>query len=261
MNFQRHSSGTAKAGLATGITGTALGVLNTLTGNGGNNDGNNGNCNNGWNNGWGNWGAGPWGPMAWGGYAPFGFGGFGGWGGNWGGYSQPQTVVVNTNDDDYRRGRGHDDYYGGCSENQRVNRYELGLQQQIAEKDAQIALRDANTYNDQKNLELYKYFDGELKDVRRELAAQAVVNQKTADGFEMAKRDLDCCCSRLETAIQNEARERRCKDNQIITYTNATFYPKMVADVTTGTTTTQQQLYNPLSDDCCCGNKNNPYIQ
>ena len=44
-----------------------------------------------------------------------------------------------------------------CSENVLVNRYEAGLQAAIAAKDSQIALRDANTYNDQKLLEVYKY--------------------------------------------------------------------------------------------------------
>lgn len=220
MDIQRRSSGTAKAGLATGITGTVLGAVNALTGNGGNNGGGNENCN--------NWGPGPWGPWGyggWGGYAPFGygFGGYGGYGGGW-----------------------------GCSEDRYVNRYELNMEQQLAEKDSQIALRDANVYNDRKSLELYQYFDGEIKDIRRELAAQAVVNQKTADSFEMAKRDLDCCCERLSTAIQSEARERRCQDNQIITYTNATFYPKEIAGITTNATVTPQTLYNPLSDDCCC---------
>ena len=63
----------------------------------------------------------------------------------------------------------------GCSENHTVNRYELGLQQEIAAKDAQIALRDANTYGDQKMLEMYKYIDGQLKDVRNELCRQAVL--------------------------------------------------------------------------------------
>lgn len=43
------------------------------------------------------------------------------------------------------------------------------------------------------------------------------------------------------------------RDNAIVNYVNATFYPKMVADVTTGTTTTAQMLYNPLPvENCCC---------
>lgn len=237
---RRRSSGVAKGGLATGIVGTSLGAL-ALLGNGANAAAravDNAGWGNGWNNGWnGGWG---WGPG-------FGYG------------MVPQTVVVNSNDEgnNSRSGRSYDDC--SCSENMLVNRYELGLQQQLAEKDSQIALRDANTYNDQKMLEMYKYIDGRFKDVERELAAQAVVNQKTADSFELVKQDVDCCCNRLETQICNEARERRCADNQIITYTNATFYAKRVADVTVSTTdTTPQTTYNPLPQDngCCC-NRNN----
>ena len=50
----------------------------------------------------------------------------------------------------------------GCSENMPVSRYELGQESKIADLQAQIALRDANTYGDQKLLEVYKYFDGKL---------------------------------------------------------------------------------------------------
>ena len=129
----------------------------------------------------------------------------------------------------------------GCHENQPVNRYEMNLQQEIAAKDSQIALRDANIYGDQKLLELYKYFDGELKNVRNELCRQAVVNQRTEDSFLLVQKD-----------IQRERDERCCGDNAIINYSNATFYPKMVADVTTGTETTAQMLYNPLPSCGCC---------
>ena len=58
---------------------------------------------------------------------------------------------------------------GVCSENMPVSRYELGQESKIAELQSQIALRDANTYNDQKSLELYKYIDGELRDIRSTL--------------------------------------------------------------------------------------------
>ena len=144
--------------------------------------------------------------------------------------------------------------YGGCSENSLVNRYELGLNQEIANKDAQIALRDANIYNDQKLLEVYKYFDGELKDVRGVLCAQAVTNQKTMDSFALAAADLAAVKSELDGKIKLEAERRCCADNSIVNYSNATFYPKMVADVTVGTTTTAQTLYNPIPDcGCSCG--------
>lgn len=49
-----------------------------------------------------------------------------------------------------------------------------------------------------------------------------------------------------------EAERRCCGDNSIVTYANATFYPKQVADVTTGTANTAQTLYNPLPKCGCC---------
>ena len=141
----------------------------------------------------------------------------------------------------------------GCSENMVVNRYEMGQQQKISELQSAIALRDANTYGDQKLLEVYKYFDGQLKDVRDTLCAQAVTNQKTADSFALAAADLAATKRELHDRIQLEAERRCCADNAIVNYANATFYPKMVADVTTGTTTTAQTIYNPLPvENCCC---------
>ena len=141
----------------------------------------------------------------------------------------------------------------GCSENMMVNRYELGQNQKISQLEAAIALRDANVYGDQKLLEVYKYFDGELKDIRNTLCAQAVTNQKTADSFALASADLAAVRANLEGQIRLESERRCCGDNAIVTYANATFYPKMVADVTVGTTTTAQTLYNPIPDcGCCC---------
>ena len=142
---------------------------------------------------------------------------------------------------------------GVCSDNMPVSRYELGQESKIADLQAQIALRDANTYNDQKSLELYKYIDGQLRDVRETLCAQAVHNQKTEDSFVLARQDIAAVESRLNSKIALEAERRCCADNSIVNYANATFYPKMVADVTVGTTTTAQTLYNPIPDCGCCG--------
>lgn len=63
-----------------------------------------------------------------------------------------------------------------CNENMPVNRYELGQESKIADLQSQIALRDANTYNDQKLLEVYKYFDGKLEHINHKLCEQAVWN-------------------------------------------------------------------------------------
>ena len=142
-----------------------------------------------------------------------------------------------------------------CSENTPVTRYELDREQQLAAKDSEIALLKANTYNDQKMLEVYAYIDGQLKEVRKTLCDQAVHNQRTEDSFVLARQDVACVEERLNEKIKMEAERRCCADNSIVTYANATFYPKMVADVTTGTGTTAQSLYNPLPKcGACCGN-------
>lgn len=204
MELERRSSGVAKGGLATGITGTALGGLNTLT------------------------------------LLGMGANALGGLGrGN-----QPVVVMDNGG---YPAG-------GCCSEDHYVNRYELELQQKIAEKDSQIALRDANTYNDQKNLEMYKYVDGRFREFEQAFAAQAVNNQKTADDVMRVQANLDCCCKELRDKICDERRERKCNDNLIVTYANATFYSKLIANITAGTTTTPQPTFNPIpqGNDCCC---------
>ena len=57
--------------------------------------------------------------------------------------------------------------------------------------------------------------------------------------------------------VNLESERRCCADNAIVTYLNTTFYPKMTADVTPGTTTTAAEVYNPLPNCGCCGNKVN----
>ena len=146
---------------------------------------------------------------------------------------------------------------GGCSDNMPVSRYELEREQKLAAKDSEIALLKANTYNDQKNLQVYAYIDAQLKEIRKEQSDQAVRNQRVEDAFALVRQDVECVRSDLSKDIKIEAERRCCGDNAIVTYSNATFYPKMVADVTTGTGTTAQTLYNPLpkcGGGCCNGN-------
>ena len=140
-----------------------------------------------------------------------------------------------------------------CSDSVLVNRYEAGQSAKISDLQTQVALRDANLYNDQKALALYQYIDGELKDIRSTLCAQAVHNQKTEDSFVLARQDIAAVKADLDAKIKLESERRCCGDNAIVNYSNATFYPKMVADVTVGTTTTAQTLYNPIPDCGCCG--------
>lgn len=146
---------------------------------------------------------------------------------------------------------------GKCSEDHCVNRYELGLEREITNKDMEIAYLRGRDAAKSDTLESYKFTEGEFRKVWERLAEQAVHNQKTEDSFHMVHHDLDAVRRELLCKIEQEAKERCCSDNAIVNYANATFYPKMVADVTTGTTTTAQLLYNPIPDcGCGCGRGN-----
>ena len=125
-----------------------------------------------------------------------------------------------------------------------LTRYELALQQEIAAKDSKISLLQANTYNDQKTLELYRYIDGKLNDINANLAAQAVRNQAFNDA--LASTDF-----KFTQAIALEAERRECADCKIVNYVNSTFAPKLITDYTAGTTSAPAEVYNPLKCGCC----------
>ena len=175
MEFEKHSSGVAKAGLTTGVIGTSLGALNLL-----------------------------------------GNGGMGVLGGLLGG--NPAMGAM------------------GCT------RELMEKDLKISELSTDVKFRDSVIYADQKSIDLYKYIDGQINGINAQLAQQAVQNQATKDSFQLLNERL--CC---------EQKERKCSDATLVNYMNATFYPKLVGDISVGTTTTAQMLYNPLPvDNCCC---------
>jgi hypothetical protein len=137
----------------------------------------------------------------------------------------------------------------GCSSpaDMPVTRYEMAMQQEMAAKDSKIALLEANTYNDQKSLELYRYIDGKLGEINANLAAQAVRNQGFTDAFRELQKDIDY-------KVNLEAERRECADCKIVNYVNSTFAPKLITDYTAGTTSAAAQTYNPLAcGQCGCG--------
>ena len=127
-----------------------------------------------------------------------------------------------------------------------VNRYEAEQAARIAQLETDVKLRDAELYSNNKYLEVYTALNNEIQGLKQQLCDQAVTNQKTADSFALAAADLAAVKSELKKDIAIESEKRCCGDNSIVNYANATFYPKMVADVTTGSTTTAQNTYNPI---------------
>lgn len=132
---------------------------------------------------------------------------------------------------------------GCCSDDHCVNRYELAMEKELAAKDSRIALLEANTYNDAKMLEVYKYFDGKFNELNAWRAAQEVRNQGVADAIREVSKDIDY-------KVNLEAERRCCADQRIVAYANGIFAPKAVAAFTAGTDTTVLNTYNPLCCEC-----------
>jgi hypothetical protein len=82
-----------------------------------------------------------------------------------------------------------------CNEEHLVNRYEASQSARIAELETEVKLRDANIYTDQKMLELYKYFDGENKQMRADFCEykgqQGVINANLMSGVDVLKSQIN----------------------------------------------------------------------
>lgn len=140
---------------------------------------------------------------------------------------------------------------GVCSDNMPVSRYDAAQAAENAKLRSELALRDANTFTDQKFADLNDRYNERFRTIEQELARNAVKQQATDDSILLVNERLECCKTNIMERLCREIDDRKCGDNTIVTYANATFYPKQVADVTVGTTTTAQTVYNPLPIQCC----------
>jgi hypothetical protein len=81
-----------------------------------------------------------------------------------------------------------------CNEDHFVNRYEAAQSARIAELETEVKLRDSNIYTDQKILEIYKYFDGENKQLRADFceskAQQGVINANLTAGVDVLNSQI-----------------------------------------------------------------------
>lgn len=100
-------------------------------------------------------------------------------------------------------GWGNNNCANGYGLGRAVSQFELNQAEKISALESGIALRDANIYNDQKLLEVYKYFDGELKDIRKTMCddrlSQAVINAKFESGIDV----LGSQVASINTTIAN----------------------------------------------------------
>ena len=98
---------------------------------------------------------------------------------------------------------------GGCGNgyagSAMVTRYELGLVQELAAKDAKIGLLEADKYTDQKIVEAYKDLQGQIKELAGEVRAnykeQSDINREQAVYNGVNTATVSCIKGQVEELL------------------------------------------------------------
>ena len=135
----------------------------------------------------------------------------------------------------------------GCSPaDMPVTRYEMAMQNELAQKDSKIALLEANIFTDTKIADVFERLSARINAAEAVLAQQAVRNQGFTDAFRELEKDIDY-------KVNLEAERRKCADCKIVDYANSTFAPRLITDYGAGTTSAPAATYNPLACGSGCG--------
>ena len=101
-------------------------------------------------------------------------------------------------------GAGLGGLFGGgaaCSENAPINRYELGLQKEITNKDMEIAYLKGRDAAKTDSIELYRYVDGRFNAIEGQIAAQAVVNAQITANISCMQNSIAALNGLTKTVI------------------------------------------------------------
>lgn len=90
-----------------------------------------------------------------------------------------------------------------CNEDHTVNRYELGLQQEIAAKDTRISLLESNIYVDSKIADVYERLNGRINVVEGQLADQRVFNATNTAVLNCVNSQVAALMALTKTVIPN----------------------------------------------------------
>lgn len=94
--------------------------------------------------------------------------------------------------------------FGGncaCSDNMPVNRYELNQQNEITNKDMEIAYLKGRDAAKTDSLELYKYVDGRFRVIEGQIAQQAVVNAQITGNLSCMQAQIAALNGLTKTVI------------------------------------------------------------
>lgn len=89
----------------------------------------------------------------------------------------------------------------GCSENMPVSRFELEQQNQITNRDMEIAYLKGRDAAKTDSLQLYQYIDGRFRNVEAQIAAQAVVNAQITANISCMQNSIATLSGLTKTVI------------------------------------------------------------
>lgn len=92
---------------------------------------------------------------------------------------------------------------GGCSEDHYVNRYELGLQQELAAKDSKISLLESNIYVDSKIADVYERLNTKIGGLEAQICQQNVYNATNNATINCLSGQIAQLMSLTKTVIPN----------------------------------------------------------
>ena len=88
-----------------------------------------------------------------------------------------------------------------CSDNMAVNRYELSMQNDITNRDMEIAYLKGRDAAKTDSLELYKYVDGRFRGIEAQIASQAVVNAQITANISCMQNSIAALNGLTKTVI------------------------------------------------------------
>lgn len=89
----------------------------------------------------------------------------------------------------------------GCSEDHFVNRYELGLHDEIAAKDSKISLLESNIYVDSKIADVYERLNTKIGGLEAQICQQAVVNAQVTANISCMQNAINVLNGLTKTVI------------------------------------------------------------
>jgi hypothetical protein len=94
---------------------------------------------------------------------------------------------------------GNNNCCGG--DNAPVNRYELGLQQELAAKDSKIGLLESNIYTDSKIADVYERLNTKIGCIENQISHQAVVNAQVTANISCMQNAINTLNGLTKTVV------------------------------------------------------------